>query len=310
MTTLYRIKLIRWNTDVKEECREYCLRKDVNILACGWPASQNIERNNLEKYRQIVREMFHNPKELEKLSLIEQEERKKTQPYDNKSSWTTACNAIKEMKKGDLCWTQSKDGKYYLGEIQDEEIYFKDPKYPQIAMYKTCRWKSFELDAVPGRVITSLIGGRTLQRINDETILKYSKDLYEGKKQEQLELSKLLHPDDLEDLLGLYLQKEKGYFVFPSTNKTGTACYEYILVNKKGEKAIIQCKTGKAEIDDTQSLISNRDNITVYITTLAGKKEYPGAIVIPFKTLIEWAQKEENKKILPDRIRNYLDWSK
>ena len=312
---LYRIKLIRWNWEkeddpnTKDDYRDYCIKN--NLLACGWPA--RVKCKTFNEYKDNVEKMFHNPKEFKKLSFLEQEKVKQEKPYDNHSSWATVCNAMnRDMKAGDLCWTQGKDGKYYLGKIKDKEIYFNCPNHPQIGIYKEVEeWKGFELDAIPGDVIRSLIGGKTLQQIKSVTIKRYSENLYNGKKQKNLErIEDLLHPDDLEDLLGLYLQKEKKYFVFPSTNKTGTACYEYMLVNKAGKKAIIQCKTGNSDIDDTQSLIKERKNITVYITTLAENKKYPGAIVVPFKTLTEWASKEENMKVLPDRIKNYLEWSK
>ena len=295
MPYLYRIKLIRWDNDGKEACRAYCLKH--NILACGWPAKT--ECTSLQEYQAQVKNMFHK----------KDEPKTDDKPYDNQNSWTTAVKAIAEMQPGSLCWTQGKDGKYYLGKICDNNIYFKEPNYPQIGIYRKCQWQAFELDDVPGKVISCLIGGKTLQRIHEPDIARYSENLYNGTKQSKINFFPLLHWDDLEDLLGLYLQKEKGYFVFPSTNKSGTACYEYMLVNKNGKKAIIQCKTGHSKIDDPSSLIRDRQNMDIYITTetddkITGKNVH----FISKEQLKEFA--ERNPRILPDRIKKFLEYSK
>ncbi|MBQ4472221.1 MAG: hypothetical protein II942_03140 [Alphaproteobacteria bacterium] len=304
--TIYRIQLFRWDIQKKEgvvykdkdQYRDYCLKK--GILACGWPAKME-SCSSLKEYIDHVEHMFPDP-------------------YKNHKSWKTSINALEEMKKGDLCWTLGGGGKYYLGEIMDENPVIVDStqseyiQYPEIGIFRRCNWKPYELNETPGKVVSSLIRGGTLHKIDDpdNIVENYSRYLLDKKKNISLpSFIPLLHPDDLEDLLGLYLQKERGYYIFPSTNKHNTPLFEYVLVNKKGELAVIQCKIGGTEISDKNItiFIEKYSTYKVFIATVKDK-DYCGKNIetIKMATLQEFAT--ANRPILPKRIQNFLDLSK
>ena len=58
------------------------------------------------------------------------------------------------------------------------------------------------------------------------------------------DLFALATPEDLEDIVALYLQA-KGWCLFPSTAKVSMASYEFVLVHQQtGERAGVQVKSG------------------------------------------------------------------
>ena len=321
MINVYRIQLFRWDIEPKDgltfknkdEYRNYCLTK--GRLGCGWPAKL-AHCSSIEEYEEYVEKMFHKPKKLKTLSEAEQKQEKIKHPYSNHKSWKTTVNALKNMKKGDLCWTLGENGKYYLGEIEDDKTTIVDSstceytEYPEMGLFRKCKWHPYELDQTPGKVIASLIQGGTLHQIYNVT--EYSKHLIHPQNDEtnkKIDFYALLHPDDLEDLLGLYLQS-KGYYIFPSTNKRGTELFEYILVQKDTKKrAVIQCKIGDDEISDENIKIFIKDyqNYDVFIATVKDKV-YLGENIetIKMKTLKKFAK--DNEEILPLRIKNFLNW--
>ena len=62
-------------------------------------------------------------------------------------------------------------------------------------------------------------------------------------------LKDLLDPFDVEDLVFVYLQCERGYLVLPASRRTNTAAYEYVLVNPDTrQQAIVQIRTGDAPV--------------------------------------------------------------
>ena len=135
--------------------------------------------------------------------------------------------------------------------------------------------------------------------------------------------------EDLEDIVGLYLQKEEGYLIFPSTNKIGTKDYEYMLVQKSEpyKKAIIQCKNNSCISEDNWKKFEEGeyDDKIVYILTIKEdphtKEKYTKCseteifewsyngriLVFNSEKLKKWAK--DNKLILPERIKKYLEMS-
>jgi len=135
----------------------------------------------------------------------------------------------------------------------------------------------------------------------------------------------LTHPEDLEDIVGIYLQT-KGYYIFPSTNKQGTKDYEFKLIHLDGEKeAIIQCKNNAVIKKNLWDKFETGDykEYNVYVLTILDdphpqqfgyKPHYDNDIiqwslndrimVLNKSTLYTWAGK--NCKILPNRIQTYL----
>jgi hypothetical protein len=110
---------------------------------------------------------------------------------------------------------------------------------------------SFRPEAPAGVVRQSL----TIS-VNDETAEAYSRHIYGQLFGEPTfatngrpDIFALLSPLDHEDLAALYLQTE-GYVLVPSTVKSSTAAYEWVMFHQKtGERAVLQVKSGNAWID-------------------------------------------------------------
>ena len=71
------------------------------------------------------------------------------------------------------------------------------------------------MDSVPGKVLNSFRAGRTVQAVHDETVLLYSKRLFNTKGEpvydmphdveSKLDLFALASPEDCEDIVAIYL---------------------------------------------------------------------------------------------------------
>ena len=171
------------------------------------------------------------------------------------------------------------------------------------------------VEMVPGRVVNSFRASAALQRIKGDVPLKYSEYLYNTitgtqfypdcavKKEEILDF---LQPEDVEEVVSLYLQLEKGYLLYSSTNKLGTQTYEFVAVARDGShKAYPQVKTGKTPLDGShyKELTANGDK--VFLFTVEGEyKNTAGMDIIDRKALIDFIY--GHKRIMPGRIRQWL----
>jgi hypothetical protein len=78
------------------------------------------------------------------------------------------------------------------------------------------------------------------------------------------DLFALATPEDLEDIVALYLQ-DQGWRLFPSTAKVSMASYEFVLVHQQtGERAGVQVKSGNVDFLD-QKVASDFDVIFVFL---------------------------------------------
>ena len=88
----------------------------------------------------------------------------------------------------------------------------------------------------------------------------------------------LLSPYDCEDLLHFYLYHKFKYVVIPSTNKTNTQNYEFVMLNSnnRDEKIYIQVKNGEVNIE-----INNYKNFggEIYLLTTRGNVLKNGKIL-------------------------------
>jgi hypothetical protein len=169
------------------------------------------------------------------------------------------------MRIGDLVWTRTSDGNYSLGRITSNWTYdYSDlATDTDICTTRTCNWVKVGLvDNVPGKIVSSFMPARTLQSINGETVIKYSQLIYDGLTDQSnyhsdllafSDIFSLLSPSDCEDVVGLYLQIECDYLLYPSSCKSDTLAYEYELIHRvSAEGAVVQVKSGNESL--------NRDN--------------------------------------------------
>ena len=289
---IYRLKLF---TSVTQEFhngdQEYCLNN--NFMAIGWGYENG-----------SIRDVNH---------YIENA----TQDYLDSKNFKVSYGNLEKIQKNDLIWTKVKN-KFYIGKITDEKP-FIDAQRTRIGLIRQCVWKEIPFNQVPGKIIRNFRVGCTLITIIDidDNFKLYCNSLYENNsdvfKPMNMNYKDLLHPDDLEDLLGLYLQDgqikengiEKKYFIIPSTNKTSTKMIEYELRTKEGEKACVQCKTGKDVVGD--EIFNVFKDYHIYISTNNNHcYDDKGNNVTTIYTDDLWKWAIDNQNLLSDRVRNWI----
>ena len=300
---------------------EYCI--DESVMAMGWTLRESIyeelstnEQNDLKNQEKEIVNDFDKYKKIV-------EERKYSTV--NKKFYNGKVNGnvrrlAKEIQNGDFIWIRSK-GIYYLGRKVEESKYFykycDDPNniILQIGVNNqltNIEWLEIGDESdIPGCISTSFIKGQTLQRIQKLGCFEISEILYEEKykKKYKEELKKiynkninilknkmnmnifysLLSPNDCEDLLYFFFYHKFKYIAIPSTNKTGTQTYEFVMLSSKNrkKKIYIQVKNGNSEKVDLY-LDNYLDlNGKVYLLTTGGqiyeKKDKKEVLKIEFK---------------------------
>lgn len=274
--------------------RQLCIEN--NILGIGWRVSQ---------YGNVAWEDY----------IAEAKGRYKS--YGR--SFTVAINAVKNrMQVGDICWTRSLNGDYYIGRITSDWRYASSTENldADVVNIRSCEWRNVgTVDVVPGKVVNSYIARSTVQRVTGAEVLRYCQYLVNKTFQEEIyQLSKgemgflkLISSDDCEDIVALYMQKEHGFMVIPSSCKPSTASYEYVMKHPfTGEKAVAQVKKGKVDL--------NRDKYSslgclVYLLTTEGiysGDESENVICLDPSIIENFAR--NNYKLMSDRIQNWIDY--
>ena len=251
--------------------------------------------------------------------------------YEGYSSVKRLAN---ETEINDIIWMKSA-GKYYFGRVTDKSKWEFDFSDEAIKLDATNRLTNIhwnEVDSfsdessVPGCLTTGFIRGSTFQRINKSGISEYCQMLFnmyysekEGFRYEKPAISlnekdfwNLLQPSDVEDLLCLWLYKEHGYIVIPSTNKKGTELYECILIDPKADEKkhiYIQVKKGDVTIDASKY---EKLNGEVYFLTTSGEvintNNNSNYNVVKPKTIFDFAIDPVNKAYIPDGISKWIQF--
>lgn len=302
--SLWRINL-KPNSINNIDAREFCINNEM--LGFGWAVECENGSLTWDEYKESALKKYY----------YEDEDLKKVKPGG--SAWWKAINALyNKMEIGDLCWTRDNRGIYYLGRITSEWQYKTDEDYvnADIVNIRKCDWiRIGAVDKVPGKVINSFTARSTLQRVVDETALQYSKLLFNQNSKEKIydiddindDIFSLLSPEDCENVIGLYLQKELGYFIIPKTNKNDTVKYEFVLKHREtGEKAVVQVKNGNVDLNmDEFKGIADK----VYLFTTKGS--YIGTCDNSIICLEQNKIKEfifNNKLIMPDLVVRWIDY--
>jgi hypothetical protein len=268
---------------------------------------------------------------------------------------------FENLKQGDYIWTRS-NGKYYVAQVHKSpsELFYFDvseeaAKSDCSAQLKDISWVEVgKEESVPGAVSTFTSNMASIFKIdNYETTIWVGDTEYsvtslfsslaignrinfsiENKKM----LFKLIGPSNAEDLVALWLFDKFNYITIPSTNKTGTQLYEFVLVdatkNFNGEYAnnrniYIQVKNGDGLIQPSKYLDILRDEIDELwlISTLGsiGKIDSneiePQSIVryrriageirkefFEIENLIDFALNKSNNNILPKSISKWQEF--
>lgn len=293
MSDFYRIKLLTRSSGHPEEDRKFCF--DNNLFAIGWPVDEDVK--DIAQYKKSAEKKYCSGKELS-------------------GNINSSFNNMKNIEKDDFVWTQKDARTYCLGKV-NSKIIFKSDYIRRFGLTCSCeKWKEINFDDVPGVVTSYFAGpGQVLVCCNsineNEDIKDYCNWLYNDKKT-KIKISnykKLLHYDDLEDLLGLFLQgsgyKGKRYYIHPSTNKLSTKLIEYELRGEDGEKIGIQCKIGNSTVNSNNLKELTEKGYKIFVSTNNNRIcEGKNIENITVEELWTWAK--NHQKILPDRIKNYI----
>lgn len=233
-----------------------------------------------------------------------------------------AVNAMRKMRIGDLIWTRLDPSSYCLCRVtglwKDQCPTMKHDKY-DISNYVKVEWLKIGMEQnVPGKVLSSFRPNSSVQAINGVEDIsmyiwnKYSrKDAYKYKKvNTQFDIWTILSSEAVEELVILYLQVEKGYYVYSTTVKFNYPEYECQLVNKNGNHAYPQVKTGNESLnaDDYLTALKTEPDSMVYLFAVSQKYsgKYNEQVKMIYKNEIENFIKK-HKKLLPQLTRCNLE---
>jgi hypothetical protein len=159
-----------------------------------------------------------------------------------------------EMQQGDICWMYDTDrGEYWCCQIEGPFQYRTGGMFDEYDIHLTrpCRWALVgTAEAVPG-VVRRAFAGRfgTVSKIVTDADLAQATALAALNahiQEPHHELFAVATPDDLEDLVALYLA-EQGWRVLPSTAKVSMASYEFVMAHLDGRRAGVQVKSGNTK---------------------------------------------------------------
>ena len=273
------------------------------IVAIGWTLREDIYneltatgKNELEEDEKSIKDDF------EKYKKIIEKNNYETIKGEKKSFFYGKVNPnlirLNNLKKDDLIWIRSK-GKYHLGRVTEKSHYlyaYRDSQKNSDILklginnqFTDIEWYEVGSESdIPGRILIAFYQKGTLIEIDEKSVLDISQILY-NKRDNYYKIPNkivnnkenfydLLSPYDCEDLLYFYLYHKNKYIAIPSTNKTSTQNYEFIMLNSnnRDEKIYIQVKNGEVNIE-----INNYKNFRgeIYLLTTRGNVLKNGKIL-------------------------------
>lgn len=301
-TTLWRINIKPQNQKGSNPFN-YCLRK--GILGVGWRVNRDdtaSEFSSIEEYRKKGNFLYN---------------------QKDKKSFTKAVNALERIKKDDLIWAR-KDGYYYICKVIGNWSYVDDEasKLNDIHNHIPVEFiKVGSIDHVPAKVINSFIPNATLQRINDESTKIVSKIIYNQltNTTSYYEISPFfkdsvinyLAPEDVEEVISLYLQITLEYLIYSSTNKLSTELIEFVGISRdQSHRVFVQVKTGNVSLsfDDYESFACNGNKVYLFATSEKYNENNNSNIIKLSKIEIE-SFIFSHKDFMPKRILYWIDFA-
>ncbi len=231
---------------------------------------------------------------------------------------TPSIRFAKDIQCEDLIWMRSIEGIYYLGQIKGDWEYKESDL--GIQNQRECHWEEIGIaDTVPGRVQASFNAPLTFHHIWDKSIEEFSKWLYKPKTKRNFNkinipkdesaaqfFFKLIGHLDCEDIVALYLQQERGYFIIPSSCTKDMISTEFILIHKdSGEKAAVQVKQGNVDLE-ADDLKKGADQVFLFTTEGSTPEDEEKVETLNKEELFKFCQ--NNKKILPEKISNWMEF--
>ncbi|QQS88386.1 hypothetical protein [Fusobacterium canifelinum] len=277
---------------LENEVAKYC--KDNKLIALGWTLKEDIY--NSSKNKKEIDNKAKNIKEFSDYEKIIKEynffdDKKGKNNINNVKRLNCDLTKNKEKQGNEnLIWLKL-DGEYYLAKIsKDSKYIYNQDSYVLNNLgasnqLTNIKWhKIGDESDIPGCISTSFIRGQALQRIQKDIALKISQILYNKYiesgyylttkiKNNSKNFYSLLSPKDCEDLLYFCFYHKFKYVAIPSTNKTNTQTYEFVMLSPKNRerKIYIQVKNGDSEKTDLYLESFNDLDGKVYLLTTDGK---------------------------------------
>jgi hypothetical protein len=282
---------------------KYCIEN--SLLGVGWRIEPDREYADHDAYVAAAR------------PYVEQHYAKQIGPSEVRN-WRHASMSLKNMQRGDLVWTKDSKHRFYLGRVADETPKYR-PGHPfdeyDLKYTRTCDWIPLPTnDLVPAVVFRFARG--TIHEIKEPPGVTLSKEIYyelSGSKSYKsslkgVNLFAIMSPFDFEDVVGLYLQAEKGLFIFPSTCKQDTPKYEFEMKHKvTKQRAIVQVKSGNDRVDMDEYREESKSGVLVYFFQENGS---PSGKMRENYTIISRSELESfirsNTGIMPSRIAHWI----
>lgn len=245
--------------------------------------------------------------------------RREAQSYSNSVAAVKALNAVRKMQINDLIWTRF-DNDYFLCRVTDLWVNSKpnDEHYKfDISNYVSVEWLEIGMEQnIPGKVLSSFRPSSSAQAVNGvENISMYiwnkysNSDIYQIKKTE-ICIWSVLSAEAIEEIVLLYLQVEKGYYIYSSTVKYAFPIYECQMVNAKGQRAYPQVKSGDVTLkaDDYMSAVKCDPFAEIYLFSVSEsyiKNDCDRIHFIHRKELEMFVRKYSS--LLPQLTYNWID---
>lgn len=215
------------------------------------------------------------------------------------------------IKVGDYCWMYvTHTGEYWCCRIEGPFEYRVGGAFDlyDLHMTRRCTWgRAGTADAVPGvirRAFAVSFGTITAMTTDARTAIEAAELILDSKKvRTEDNLFAAASPEDLEDLVALYLQ-DKGWRIFPSTSKLSMASYEFVLAHQEtGQFAGVQVKSGNVR-ELNQAVAEDFDLFFVFLAN-------PDAKILSHDPKIQRISRDELEAfairhwaILPRRLRS------
>ncbi len=300
-----------WKMNIKTDSSNgvdpFVFCKNNNILGFGW----QLENDNGDRI---------SPKDIDECEYLGRLQ------YQSKG-FVVSIHAFKEMEIDDLIWVR-KNGIYYICRALSKWRYNNNDENCEADVVNIIDVEFVEvgtIESVPGKVVNAFRARSTIQRIHGNTengksinpALAATMKIYDEKTKtnyynvdsiDRKNILEMFLPEDVEEVISLYLQYEKNYLIYSSSNKLDTQTYEFVMVSRDASHlCYAQVKTGNVSLDGNEyiHLTANRNKIYLF----AVSQQYTNvdnANIIPLEKnqIIEFIYNK--KTIMPERIKMWL----
>ncbi|MCR5118948.1 MAG: hypothetical protein K6B44_04930 [Lachnospiraceae bacterium] len=245
--------------------------------------------------------------------------RKEAVKYDDPSSAIKALNALRNMQIGDLIWTRL-DNEYYLCQVTDLWENSKPSEMHRrfdVTNYVSVKWSDIGLETkVPGKVLSSFrppASAQSVSGVEDISMYLWNKysdtDAYDIRK-DNIDFWTVLSSEAIEELVLLYLQVEKGFYIYSTSVKYAFPTYECEMANIMGIRCYPQVKSGDVPLnaDDYMQVLQNEPDSNVYLFSQSESYTENNDKRVKYiykKDIEEFVRR--HKMILPDMTYGWID---